>query len=144
MADTTLSVIDAVGATRLIKAFDDGSGELILKRMQVRNPDLAALVKHAVISFITAGDNPVVALVAGKRIKVLGYVLIGEGAVRVTFKSNATALSGAMNLAADGNGIAAAMADFDRPWLTTAVGEALNLHLDAGVQVSGHLTYFED
>jgi hypothetical protein len=93
----------------------------------------------AVISENTAADHEIVAAVAGKKIKVTSYTLIGAGAVSVTWKSAAAALSGAMPLAA--NSQLTAHASGQRGVLETVAGEALNLTLSGGVLVAGHLTY---
>ncbi len=93
----------------------------------------------AIINTAASGDTAVVAAVAGKRIRVINYVLTAAGVVSVKFRSATTDLTGAMPFAANG-GIAAAGAQ-PGYWVQTAAGEALNLNLSAAAQVSGHITY---
>lgn len=93
----------------------------------------------AVINSAASGDNTLVALTAGKKIRVLRYSLIVAGAVNATFKSSAgSALSGARALAANGGvgGTFCPVGHFE-----SLVGEGLLLNLSAAVQASGDLTY---
>lgn len=99
----------------------------------VRKPYFAA------INVATAADHTIVAAKSGHSIRVKNYTIIAAGAVNVTWKSNTTALSGAMPLIA--NSGAAPSAGGDGHILDTADGEALKLTLDAAVQVSGHICY---
>lgn len=104
--------------------------------------DVACEIKHASIAASSSGDNTVVAAVAGKRIRVLSYMLVAAGAVTVRFESGAggTALSGQMSLAANGG----AVANFNQGgWFQTAAGSLLNLELGGAVSVAGHLSYIE-
>ena len=88
-----------------------------------------------------AGDNILVKKRAGNIIRVLNYVLIASGAVEATWKSgesgDASAISGPMALEAP---VSAASA---HGLVQTKPGEALNLSLDAGTAVGGHLVYIE-
>lgn len=84
-----------------------------------------------------AGDLPVVAAVAGFKIRVLSYLFVETAAGAVTWKRAAIAMSGPMSLAVNGGLVAPAGS---AAWFETGVGEALNLACPA-VQVSGHLTY---
>lgn len=97
----------------------------------------------AKIDISSSGANTVVAAVAGRRIKVLGYTLVAAGAVTVKWQSDTTDLSGAMALAA--NGVVAVAPGGDSldpvPVLATAAGEALKITLGGAVAVAGHLTY---
>lgn len=100
-------------------------------------------VKRAAISAASSGDNTLVAAVSGKKIKVLGLILIVAGDVDVAFESGAsgTALTGDMSLAADGNGFILPMAPPGYHWFETAAGALLNLELSGAVQASGCLVY---
>lgn len=98
-------------------------------------------VKHATIVASASGATQVVAAVAAKRIRVLGYTLVAAGAVTVKFQSNATDLTGALPLAANG-GVSAAGGPYV-PSFETAVGDPLNVNLGGAVAVAGHLTYQE-
>lgn len=109
---------------------------------------LYPFVKYAVIDDASSGDNPIVAAVAGKRIRVLSLFLVAAGTVNVRFESGSagTALTGQMNLVANvGFSLNAAFDAHGRPkgHFQTAEGELLNLELSANVSVDGSLTYIE-
>jgi hypothetical protein len=85
----------------------------------------------------TLGQSELVAAVAGKAYRVLGYVLSGASACTAKFQSASTDLTGPMAL-----GTSPVVApETSEGWFETAAGEALNLNTNASVQVSGHLTY---
>ncbi len=99
-------------------------------------------VKYAVINPpATATANTIVAAVTGKKIVVLSYTLVAAGAITVTWRSDATLISGPLAFAANG-GTAPATTP-EAPLLETAAGQALILLNSAAVQVGGHLTYIE-
>lgn len=97
---------------------------------------------YAVISRASSGE--VVAAVAGKRIRVVSYVMVAAGAVTVRIDSATTPISGVMSLITGTplvvphapEGVAG-----QKGYMQTAQGEALNLTLGGAVQVSGHLVY---
>lgn len=91
----------------------------------------------AVISAAASGANEIVGAVAGKRIVVLSYTLIPAGDVTATWKSDSTAISGAMSRTT----ASVLTASHSAGVLQTAVGEALVLTLGGAVQTSGHVTY---
>lgn len=97
-------------------------------------------VKRAVISAAAAADNTIVAAVSGKRIVLLGLFLVSTSANGLTLKSDSTAISGAMAVAANGTLV---LPVSDRGYVETAVGEALKLALSGATQVSGAVTYIE-
>lgn len=100
-------------------------------------------LKFAVVDAALSGDNTIVAAVASNKIKVVSYVLVASSAVSVRLKSGAaTNLSGAMSLAASGG--VSAVGQPSSHLLETAVNTALVLNLSAAVQVSGHISYFEE
>lgn len=93
------------------------------------------------IDTAVSGDNTLVAAIPGRKVRVLGYILVGAAAVSVRWKSATTALSGAM-LATAPLACQQSGSSFDTvPALETNPGEALVLNLSAAVQVSGHLTF---
>lgn len=100
-------------------------------------------LKIETLSDAASGDNTIVALVSGKRIKVYAVVLIARGTVNVTFKSGAsTSLTGAMQFQArEGFTVAVAPPAFV---LATAAGEAFVMNLSAAVQVDGWVAYWDD
>lgn len=99
-------------------------------------------VKRAVIDDATGGDNEIVALVAGKSIRVLSCFLVAAAAVVARFESSAggTALTGQMNLGANGGIV---LNHNPTGWFQTGAGEALSLELGGAVSVDGALTYIE-
>lgn len=96
-------------------------------------------LQFAPINVGVSGVTQIVAAPASGQIKVVSYVIVGGGAVSVTFQSGATALTGAMSLTA-GGGVSANGAG--SPLLQAAAATVLNINLSAAVQVSGHLAYF--
>lgn len=100
--------------------------------------------KFAVISAASAGDNTIVAAVAGKKIRVLSYTLVNNHTAVQTcrWESGAagTAVSGHMIFGANGGATPA----FNPCGLfETGVNTLLNLELAGATAVGGHLTYIE-
>lgn len=94
------------------------------------------------------GDNQLVAGVAGRRIRVVGYVLSFSGAVNAKFTDGAggTALTGLLY------GLGTAPLPVVAPvvppvvgssqgWFATSQGNDLTLNLSGGVAVGGHVLY---
>ena len=96
---------------------------------------------HAVIDHASSGDNTIVAAVAGKKIRVISYVIVAAGAVTVRFESGAsgTALTGQMSLAANGGVVSGY--DPGGCFDDCATNTLLNLELGGAVSVDGHLSY---
>jgi len=107
-------------------------------------------VKRAAISAASAAaaGNELVAAVSGKKICVLGVVLIANADVTATFYSGpadtGTAISGPLPLGAKGGFAVDAPADPQMHAMETAAGARLSLLLSAAVQCSGWLTYYEE
>jgi hypothetical protein len=104
-------------------------------------------VVRAYISAAYSGDNTLVAAVSGKKIKVLGLVLVAAGAVTVALESGAsgTALTGDMSLTANGDlKVVFPMSEPGYHWVETAAGALLNLELGGAVQVSGCIVYYTE
>lgn len=100
-------------------------------------------IQFAVVAATTLGDNTLVASVTGKRLRVVSYVLVASGGANtVRFESGAsgTALTGLMDVAADGQLVAPYNPE---GWFQTAAAALLNLELAAGTSVAGHLSYVE-
>lgn len=97
-------------------------------------------IQHGIIDAATSGDNTLLAAVAGRRIKVHSYVLVGGGSVTARFESGAggTALSGQMTLAA---GSVISASHNPAGWFETGVNTLLNLELSGATTVDGHFTY---
>lgn len=97
--------------------------------------------KFAKIAAAGSGNNTLVTAVTGRRIRVLAYNLIGNGAVNAKFQSDAsgTDLTGLKYIAAAGGGICAPFNPAG--WFETAAGKLLNLNLSGAVAVGGELVY---
>jgi hypothetical protein len=106
------------------------------------NDTTALTPKFAVIDVASSGDNTLVAAVVGKKIRVLSLFLVAAGAVNVRLESGAggTALTGQMNLAANGGFV---LPPNVLGWCETASNTLLNLELSGAVSVDGALTYVE-
>lgn len=100
--------------------------------------------QSAVISAATAADQTIVPAVAGKKIAVLGYVVVNGVATgqTITWKSGSTAISGAMPLPQSvGGGLSVPAGHPQVGYFTTAESAALVLTMSAATQVSGHVAY---
>ena len=98
-------------------------------------------VKTADIVASSLGATEVVAAVAGKKIRVLGFHYTVNAAVNVKFQSATTDITGLGYHGAQGEGMAR---DAGFGFLfETAAGAALNINLSGAVAVGGHLTYAE-
>ena len=95
----------------------------------------------ALISSSAAGDNVLVAPLAGKKVRVLKYTIVASASTAAKFRSSlGTDLTGPMTLGAN-SGIGGAFCPIGL--FESLVGEGLVLNLSVGVAVSGHLTYVE-
>lgn len=103
-------------------------------------------MRTAPIVASTSGDNIILPAVAGKRYKILAYILSSSGTNDIVWKSGTTALSGSMNMVAGGT-IAVHLGDQwpsgGLPVLTTSLGDAFIISLSASNVVGGHITYVE-
>ena len=97
-------------------------------------------LQYASIDAAGSGDNTLVAAVADKRVRVLSLFAVAAGAVTVAFESGAsgTALTGDMNVGANGN---ITMPFNPEGWFQTVAGELLNMELGGATSVDGCLTY---
>lgn len=95
---------------------------------------------YAVIDDALTPDNTIIAAVAGKKIRVLGFFLVAGGTVVARFESDTggTALTGQMTLAVN-NVVASGFNPLGL--FETVAGELLNLELSLAVSVDGALTY---
>lgn len=94
----------------------------------------------AAISASSSGANEIVAAQAGRKIRVLGYVMMAASAVNVKWQSDSTDKTGLLYPAANG-GAVAPLAPDHKYWFETVAGEPLNLNLSGAVAVGGHVTY---
>lgn len=100
--------------------------------------------KYAKIAASSSGNNTIVAAVAGKRIKVLGFWMISDGDVDVKFQSGAggTDLTGLIYMPSSGAGVSVPVSDQGVMPLTEP-GALLNLNLSGATAVGGAVTYKE-
>jgi len=106
-------------------------------------------VERAVINVSggAAGEDTLVAPVAGKSIRVSEVMLVTHDAMNVRFQSgySGTYLTGPIDLAAAGDGFFAGAPDSaDLYHFTTMTGAALVLERDAGGQAGGWLLYYTE
>ncbi len=97
-------------------------------------------VQFAVVSG-SATANTLVAAATGKRIRVMALILVASGGAnntRLQSGAGGTAMTGVMNLAANGQLV---MPYNEAGWCETAVAALLNLDLSAATLVAGVLTY---
>jgi len=89
----------------------------------------------------SSGDNTLVAAVAGKRYKVLGWNLASAAAHNVTFKSgSSTELFGPIEISATCPNVAP-VTEPGYPWFLTDAGEALVLNLEGNNLTGGGVVY---
>lgn len=125
-------------------AVDEDTGELL-----VRTGGGAVTIQRALLD--AAGDgaagNELIAAVPDKRIAVLGLCLLAEEAVDATFYSGpadtGTPLTGPIPVGDRGGFLLPLPPDPSLPWLETAPGEALTLHLSAAWRCGGWIVYRE-
>jgi hypothetical protein len=94
-------------------------------------------IKFATVSLTATGD--LVSAVTGKKIRVLGYLLVCSAALTVNFESGTTDITGAFEIAANG-GISYA-GGLAAPAFETAAGSKLALTISGTGNVRGHLAY---
>jgi hypothetical protein len=95
---------------------------------------------QAAVDINGAGDHVVIAGVAGKQTRILGFDLTLAAASTVQLKHGATALTGVMQL----DSYAKGRTEDDIPWFTCAAGEDFVITLGAAVQCGGSIWYRQD
>lgn len=99
-------------------------------------------VKYAAINVDGADSDSIIAAVADKKFKVLGYAVVCDDIVNITFEdSDGTDFTGAMPLAANG-GVSYSASPYGA-FETTTANKALHLLKSAAVNCDGHITYAE-
>jgi hypothetical protein len=94
-------------------------------------------VKRAFATGATATTHPIVAAVAGKKIRVLAFFITTVDGLNLLFKSGSTTISA--NIAASG-----VMSTYcPHGWFETAAGEALGFAIDAAESTSVQVVYVE-
>lgn len=97
--------------------------------------------KWAFVDATASGDTSVVALVSGKKIRVLFWEMSPEAAVNARFRSNTTSKTALYYMDGKGNG---QRAGFNQAgWFETASGEALNVNLSGAINVGVLVGYVE-
>lgn len=106
----------------------------------IYNGVTACTPKWAIFTVSSSGDNQVVALVSGKKIRVLQWRVSANGSVNTKWRSATTDISGLSYLIqyASAGGSYSPVGRFE-----TASGAALNINLSAAVSVSGEICYIE-
>ena len=96
--------------------------------------------QFVLISAALSPDNTLIAAVTGKRIRVVGLLMVAAAAVVARFESDTggTALTGAMSMIA---GVPIQLYNPLGLFEQDVVSELLNLELSGAVQVAGFLTY---
>ena len=117
----------------LLKGFPRCPSKLLLSQYIAGIVDLSGFllpIENFPISISSLGDNVVVQGVPGKRFVCVGLLLVVSDAVSVTFKSGATAFSGAMPLAVN--------CGFTFPFIFRCnFGESFVINLSAAKAVGG-------
>ena len=115
----------------------DSVGNMLVKNT-LASPTASSLT-HSVVSFLSSGDNVVVAAITGQTIRIFKIYLVLSGATSITMKDGAGInLSGAMSMLANG----AFILDFDsEPWHVTSTGNAFIINSTNAVQISGTVIY---
>jgi hypothetical protein len=98
-------------------------------------------VKRAILDASASGSTQIVSLVAGRKLVVLSYELVANGAVNIQFRSNATQISSTKYANAAGWGVA--RANNPHGYFETAAGETLNINLSAAIAVGIQINYIE-
>jgi len=106
----------------------EASGEL-LYRFNADNVNTSVLG-------LAAETKTIIEAVAGQQIEVVSYVMVASAASTVTFKSDTTAISSGITLAAKGD----VSATNNEGLMRTATGEALKITNSAG-NLNGHISY---
>lgn len=109
----------------------------------MKNGNTSLTPKFAKIAASSSGNNTLIAAVASKKIRVLAYNLMGNGAVNAKFQDGAggTDLTGLKYIAAAGGGICAPFNPIG--WFETTANTLLNLNLSGAVAVGGEIVYVE-
>lgn len=112
-------------------------------RLKVDTRAAAGAILQAKIDFNTAATHSIIALVAGEKIKIKNIMLTVAGETNLTFQSDATALTGALDFGGTDEPRGMVHNFGDAP-LETIVNEAFKITSSGAVQVSGYVTYFTE
>jgi len=100
-------------------------------------------IKKAAISESTAASNEIVAAVAGKALRVIGFALTAASAVNVTLEDEdgANDMTGAMQLTA--SNLHLVLPEAGCGWGDTVSGKGIHLLSSGAVAVAGVIIYQE-
>jgi len=133
-------IAQLLGATEegfvTLEATDDGE-------LKVDIRTALPTILQAKIDFNTAATHEIITLVAGEKIKIKNIMLTVAGDTNLTFQSDATALSGAMDFGGTDEPRGMVHNFGDAP-LETIINEAFKITSSGAVQVSGYVTYFTE
>jgi hypothetical protein len=117
------------------------AGTALIGKIQIEGTSRTVL--KATINFNTIATHSIVAVVAGKKIKVCNIMFTVAGETNLTFQSDANAISGAMDFGGtdEPRGMVHHFGNFP---LETTSGEAFKIQSNAAIQVSGYVTYFTE
>lgn len=107
----------------------------------------AQTILFAPVNASSAGNNQIVAAVAGQKTKVLNYVLVAGSNVTVAWISSGgvtSILTGSMTFYANGGISSAIGTPAGGHLLETGSNAALILNLVSAVQVGGHISYYNE
>lgn len=99
-------------------------------------------IKRKAIAVSSSGDNALSISVTGRKIRVIGLLLMAAGSVTVTLRSATTSATatGAFPLTTTKD---LSLLPFDGGWFDTVAGEDLAINLSGAVAVAGQLIYQE-
>ena len=135
---TSLPAADRSTDTLAATLSSDGiaTGSLATSDLTIHTPKFAPITASA------SGATTIIALVASKKLRILGGFIVCAGAVSVNFQSHTTTTTktGTMPFASNG-GIAIPFSPVG--WFETVAGEALDINLGGAVAVGGQVVYIE-
>lgn len=102
-----------------------------------------AEVKYARINATADGDNTVIAAVAGKALRVLGYALNVTAAGTISLQDTAGTPVVHAQFALAANGVVSYAGGLQAPAFETASGVGLEVNNPTGVDTLGHISYLE-
>jgi hypothetical protein len=115
----------------------------VLEELRVLRIRIAPTVNFKFVNATEEGDTELVERIPDKKIQAVGFNLNNRGgaAIGVHFRSGSRPISSTKMLAANGGGMVVARAQGFH--FETAIGEALNLNLNAAGTVGADVTYIE-
>lgn len=100
-----------------------------------------AFITALSVNIGTASAVPIVAAVAGQRVRLYKLCISAAAAQTVQFQDGATNLTGAITLS---TGQPMVLPMDGNPWFSSSVGNALNVTLSSAVNVSGAVWFTQN